>query len=187
MATRKTTECGLSDRRAVFVSEYCKDFNGSRAAAAAGYAPKNARSTAYKLLQEAEIQLAISKEVNSRVKDNRVTADRVLRELANIAFADVRNACSFWPGGFTFKPSDEIEDDHAAAIAEVRHTDTKHGASSSIKMHGKVQALDLLGKHLGLWTDQIDISAVQADANAKLLADIAKVYGDGSDPVHSGS
>lgn len=50
----------LSARRAKFVDEFILDFNGSRAARAAGYAVSGARVTAHRLLTNANVKAAIA-------------------------------------------------------------------------------------------------------------------------------
>lgn len=76
-----------------------------------------------------------------------VSADRVLIELARIAFADIRNYASWGPRGLTLRPAAEISEDAAAAIAEVART----GRSPRIKLHDKKAALAALARHLGLF------------------------------------
>ena len=46
----------LTDRQTLFVFEYLRDFNGTKAAERAGYEPKSAASQAWKLLRRPEIK-----------------------------------------------------------------------------------------------------------------------------------
>ena len=90
-----------------------------------------------------------------------ITAEKVLRELARIAFADIRKAVK-WTNGpaldmngeegikiessVMLVPSEELDDDIAAAISEV--SQTKDGIR--IKFHSKEAALGTLAKHFGI-------------------------------------
>lgn len=176
MATSPSPHGPLTDKQRVFVSEYCKDFNANRAAISAGYTEKYARQGGYKMLQVEAVRAAVAAEIEGRARDNRVTVDRVLRELANIAFADIRSVVTVSEGGVSLRRSSSWSDEEAAAIAEVRETTTQHGGSVSAKMHNKIDALNLLGKHLGLWTDRLDLG-ISVDLASEFARDVDKVYG----------
>jgi phage terminase small subunit len=98
-----------------------------------------------------------------------ITAERVLKEYARIAFADIRK-CVDWVGELVteeeqpngsdvliikhmvsnhvrLKSAAEIDDDIAAAIAEVRHS---NAGGLSVKLYPKLTALDALADHLGI-------------------------------------
>src|SRR5215470_17952970 len=76
-------------KRAVFVREYLVDRNGTRAAIAAGYAPRSASVTSCRLLRNAKVQAEVSELTEERLERLEVTADTVLQELAKIAFANM--------------------------------------------------------------------------------------------------
>jgi phage terminase small subunit len=69
-------------QRSIFVREYLVDRNGTRAAIAAGYAPRSASVTSCRLLRNAKVQDAVSELTEQRLERLEVTADAVLQELA---------------------------------------------------------------------------------------------------------
>lgn len=77
---------GLTQKQKVFVYEYLRDFNGTKAAIAAGYPAKSAGSIAHENLNKPEIQKLI-KEFQAKVeKQAIVSQDMILRELARYGF-----------------------------------------------------------------------------------------------------
>src|SRR4051794_28599700 len=81
-----TMAAKTSEKRAVFVREYLVDRNGTRAAIAAGYAPRSASVTSCRLLRNAKVQGEVVGLANERLGRLEVTADAVLQELAKVAF-----------------------------------------------------------------------------------------------------
>src|SRR5579871_841249 len=78
----------LSDREQQFVNEYLVDFCANKAARRVGFVPSK---TNYKVKHRKAVAAAIEKAIAERSKRTQITADRVLREYARIAFADVRS------------------------------------------------------------------------------------------------
>ncbi len=75
----------------MFVSEYLKDFNATRAAKAAGYSPKTANEMGSQVLVNVSVASAVADGLRKRLTENAVTAERVIRELATNAFSDMRD------------------------------------------------------------------------------------------------
>jgi Terminase small subunit len=88
-----------------------------------------------------------------------VTQDRVVLELARVAFGDPRRVMSWGPGGVKLRPSAELADEEAAIVAEVGETTTKEGGSLRVKTVDKLGALRLLGQHLGMFGERVDLRA----------------------------
>jgi len=89
-------------------------------------------------------------------------------ELARIGFSDMREIASWGEGGFAYKASDELTDDAAATIARIVEivTRTRDGGKRrtlTIKLHDKLRSLELLGRHLGIFADKINMSSLPAD------------------------
>ena len=78
----------LTPQQKRFCEEYLVDFNATQAAIRAKYAKKSASSMGYENLQKHQIRTYISELVKARSQRLQVTADRVLEELAKIAFAN---------------------------------------------------------------------------------------------------
>jgi phage terminase small subunit len=141
----------LRPRQQRFVEEYLVDPNGHQAALRAGYAPKCARQTVTKLLKHPEIAAAIRRDMDARSQRMRLDADRVLAELARIAFADIGNLVDWGPDGVTLKPKRELSADDRAAVAEVVAGAGKNGAGPRLRLHSKQRALDAIARHFGLY------------------------------------
>ncbi len=106
----------------------------------AGYSQKNTASIACTLMKQPKVAAAIRKAMDARVTRTQIDADRVLREFARIAFADIRSYTE-WDKkkGLTVKSLDQLSDDEAAAVAEV---EGRPHRQAKIKLHDKKQALD---------------------------------------------
>jgi phage terminase small subunit len=143
---------GLTPKQARFVEEYLIDLNGAAAARRAGYAPKRADVIGYENLLKPEIQAAIHAALRERSARTGITADRVVQEIARLAFADPRLVMRWGPDGVELKPSDELTDEAAAMIAEVKESVSQAGSSMQVKFHSKVAALEQLAKHVGLYS-----------------------------------
>src|SRR4051812_11322425 len=149
----------LNDRQARFVAEYLVDLNATQAAVRAGYSARTARTQAADLLTNPNIAAAIAEAQAARSRRTEVTADRVVLELARVAFGDPRRVMSWGPGGGKLRPSAELADEEAAIVAEVGETTTKEGGSLKLKTVDKLGALRLLGQHLGLFLERRQVEA----------------------------
>lgn len=146
---------GLTEKQRAFVREYLVDLNSSQAALRAGYAEASAPVIGCENLKKPNIQAAIQEEMKLREERTRVTQDKVVRELAKLAFSNMRSFVEWGPNYVTFIDSEQISDDDTAAVAEVSQTTTKDGGTVRFKLHDKKGALELLGKHLGMFSDTI--------------------------------
>ncbi len=146
----------LSARKAAFVDQYLVDLNATAAAIRAGYAPKNANQAGYRLLQEPAVAAAIAVAQAERSRRTHVSADRVIRELARIAFSDVRKTVTWGPGGLVLRPSAEIDDDVAAAVSEVSESTQGRVRTLKVKLIDKLAALRLLADHTGVGAGSTD-------------------------------
>lgn len=142
---------GLTPKQRKFVSEYLVDLNATQAAIRAGYSKKTAGTMAQRLVAKSHIREAIKAAQSRREKRTEITQDRVLNELARVAFGNSRAVMSWGPGGLALRNSDDLTEDEAALVSEVRETTTRDGGSLALKTHDKMKALELLGKHLGMF------------------------------------
>lgn len=148
---------GLTGKARRFADNYLVDCNATRAYKAAGYTAKDdtvAASCSSKLLRKPKVAAYIAGRQEKASSKLEVTAEKVVRELARIGFADPRLAASWGPAGVVLKPSADLDDDAAAAIAEVQSKHTEWGVDLKFKLHDKVAALDKLARHLGLFEDE---------------------------------
>lgn len=143
----------MNARQEAFVREYLVDLNATQAAIRAGYSEKTARAIGAENLTKPDIKAALKKEMDKRAARTEITADRVLKELAAIGFADTTKAIYVKRGKVQVVDTEKLPEATRRAISEIKQTVTPSGGSLSIKFHDKKGALDLLGKHLGIWTD----------------------------------
>lgn len=141
---------GLNEKQKRFCLEYLKDLNGTQAAIRAGYSKGAnsdvAGSCAGMLLQRPHIQAFLSKQIAKRNARTEVTAERVVLELARLAFVDLRNFLTFDNTGVRLKSSSEISPDDAATLKEI----SQGPNGIKVKLFSKERALDLLARHTGV-------------------------------------
>lgn len=143
---------GLSVLEVRFAEEYLLDLNAKQAAIRAGYSPKGADVAGCRLLSRERVAEKIRELNAERSKRTGITADRVVKELAIVAFADIGDLADWGPDGVKLKPSKDVSPDARRAVAEVSESRTaKGGVHRRIKQHDKVAALIKLGEHFGLW------------------------------------
>ncbi len=141
----------MTPRQRRFVEEYLVDLNATGAAKRAGYTVRSAKDHGYRLLKNPAVAAAVAKAQAKRAARTRVSADRVVTELAKVAFGDPRRLLSWGPGGVVLRDSSELTEAEAALVSEVSETRTAAGGTRKVKLHCKLSALNALGKHLGLF------------------------------------
>ena len=148
----------MTPKQSLFIQEYLIDLNATQAAIRAGYSAKTAKSIGQRLLTYVDVKKTIDKALSERGKRTEITQDRILRELARIAFADPRSIAEWGNGTMTLKDSSSLSDDDAVAVSEVSQTITDGKASIKAKMYDKQKALELLGRHFGMFVDRKEIT-----------------------------
>lgn len=146
----------LTDKQKKFVEEYLIDLNATQSAIRAGYSPKTANEQGARLLANVSIQEAISKAMAERSRRTGINQDRIVQELARIAFVKITDVVD--PDG---EINTNASDDDLACIEsyKVEDSDSVNGSSSKreVKLASKIKALELLGKHVGMWNDKIQV------------------------------
>ena len=111
-----------------------------------------------------------------RSKRTGITADAVLKELANLTFANAGDYFEWRPDGVTLIDKENLTREQLAAVAEVSQTITKEGGTIRLKLHDKGGAIRDAMRHLGLLVHKHEhsgqIDMVETDA-AKLRSRIA--------------
>lgn len=153
----------LTAKQRAFVQEYIIDLNATQAAERAGYSPKTANEQGARLLANDSVSEAINQALALRAKRAEITADRVLAELAKIAFADgsdfarieTRETEDGPVTDVVFYDTDTLPKDKKAAISAIKKT--KHGIA--VETYDKIKALELIGRHLAMFTDKLNVSS----------------------------
>lgn len=169
----------ITEKQKRFVDEYLIDLNATRAYKAAYPSVKKdevAASAAVRLLRNVKVQ-AYMKERQKKIQERtEVTQDRVILELARIAFSNGSDFAKVvtkprkrmvWNDQTQEYEEKEIEEqfvelvdtdalpvDKRAAIAAIK--EGKYGIE--VASCDKVKALELIGKHLGMFKDKVEIS-----------------------------
>lgn len=164
----------LTPKQARFADEYIIDLNGTQAVIRAGYSHRGADVQAVRLLGDARIAARIAELQKKRSERTEITQDRVLQEVARLAFLDIRRA--FKEDG-SLKPVSEMDDDTAAAIAGIEVTEiagTDLGVIKKVRLSDKKGSLELLMRHLGMLNDKMKL---QGDAENPLAVLLQQVDG----------
>lgn len=124
----------------LFAKEYLIDLNGTQAAIRAGYREKSARTKASELLKDPEVKAIIQEEMDKRAERTLITADEVLNDLK-----ELRDICmGRKPVKMTF--INKLEG--TAVPMDIEQT--------IVDPPGANKSLELLGKHLKLFTDKVE-------------------------------
>ena len=135
----------LTDKQRRFVAEYLVDLNATAAAKRAGYKDPN---IGRQLITKNNVSAEIAKRREKLQKKLEITQETVLQELAAIAFANGTDFVTVNRNGLLdIKATTDVPREKLPAIAGIKYNQT----GVEIKLHDKVRALELLGKHLGVF------------------------------------
>lgn len=166
----------LTDKQKRFCEEYLIDLNATQAAIRAGYSEKTAYRTGADNLRKPQIEEYIAKRQKELSRSTEITQERVIKELALIVFSNnadyahvVEKKMQVEAGGAlvdvldkdgkpvmyrTVEPvlTEKLTEEQKRALAVIK----KGRDGLEVKSCDKVKALELLGKHLGIFTDKIE-------------------------------
>ena len=149
MAQRK-----LNPKQQRFVEEYLIDLNATQAAIRAGYSPKAATAIASENLSKPSISAAIACAMAERSKRTGITQDRILEELAKVAFIKLTDIVDD-----TGKIKAGATDEDRACIESIKYkrtdTDTGYSEEREVKASSKLKAIELLMRHTGMLDSRI--------------------------------
>ncbi len=171
----------LSPMRQRFVAEYLKDLNATRAAMRAGYSEKTSHVQGPRLLGEPDVKAAVDAAIARRNKRLEISQDRIVKELAKVGLADIKDYLSYRTALTQVDVTDDGEPviDYAPVIELVPSEDVDGTVIQevslsakgvfSFKLQDKLKALELLGRHLGMFADNVNLSG---DVAVKVVDDI---------------
>lgn len=151
----------LTAKQKIFADEYLIDINATRAYKVAYPKVKKdetAKAAASRMLTNVNVGAYVEKRMKDREKRTEITQDMVLKELAKIGFADVTDFVTIEDQGsykaVKVKTTNDMPRDKLGAIAGI-----KEGTNGiEIKLNDKGKALELIGRHLGMWKDKMELS-----------------------------
>lgn len=165
----------LTDKQQRFVDEYLIDLNATQAAIRAGYSAKTADQQGSRMLANVKIKQAVAEKQAQRSKRTGVNQDRVVLELAKVAFAKMTDIVDS-----NGRIKEDASPDDLACIESIKYkeSDNEYGGSveREVKIASKLKALELLGKHLGMWSDKFNVTVEKSE---KLDDIIAQLGGEG--------
>ena len=116
-----------------------------------------AAGSASRLLKNPRIAKRIQEIRNKTADRLSINAERVLQELASIAFAKMSDFATWNSAGeIELVASSELSPEDQAAIKEIVG-DSARGRR--IRLHDKGVALDKLAKYLGMFTEKVDVTS----------------------------
>ena len=170
----------LTEKQKRFVEEYLLDLNATQAAIRAGYSEKTAQEQSSRLLSNVMVQEAVQKAVADRSARTEITQDAVLRELAAIGFSRATDFAKITANGCVkLTPTVLLSDEQQRAVASIKKG--KYGVE--LRLHDKLGALQLIGRHIGMFTGKEEQKdEVEDDGLMAALEKIAgNIFDDGDD------
>lgn len=167
----------LTPKQERFCEEYLIDLNATQAAIRAGYSEKTAREQAAQNLSKLNIQEKIAELKAERSQRTEITQDRVVKELAAMAFAKATDYAQIADVGgkaaVMLTPTAQLTKAQQAGIVGIKQTQ----AGIEVKLD-KTKALELLGRHLGMFKDKIEVEGMVTNPYANLTeAQLLKLAG----------
>lgn len=150
----------MTNKQKVFCDEYLISLNAKDAAIKAGYSKASAKLIGCENLTKPYIKEYIEKKMKEREERTEITQDMVLQELATFGFANIKDFVEEGVSGkdfLVFKNIDKISDDKARAIESIKLVSNLRGGSLEFKLHSKSRGLELIGKHLGMFTERVEL------------------------------
>lgn len=169
----------MTPKQTRFVQEYLVDLNGKQAAIRAGYSAKTAKAMGCENLTKPDLQAAIAEGQAVIAEKLEVTAEDVARELALLGFVDMGTYMRLGAGETTVSLDwTNLPEGATRCIQEItqeEHTGGKGHETGQIrrtkfKLYDKKGSLELLGRHLGMFNDKLNLG-VDSDL-MKLMARI---------------
>lgn len=182
----------LSEKQKIFCDEYLIDFNATRSYKVAygeDMSDDAASASGSRLLGNVKVSEYLTKRIEERKERTEITQDMVVNELAKIAFSDISKVVNIFNNSreksvtdedgeivgkeviqFTdilYENTENLPDDIKAAIKSIKPG--RNGVE--VEFNDKIKALELLGKHLGMFTDKFEVTS---DLGVTIVDDIPK-------------
>jgi len=143
----------MTPKQQRFVTEYLIDLNATQAAIRAGYSENTAYAIGYENLSKPEIAEAIAAAQAARADRTEITVDYVITNLAEIVERCMQRAPVMVGQG---KERCQATDEEGRDVWE-------------FNANGANKSLELLGKHLGMFRDKVELSAPDGPITINLI------------------
>lgn len=153
-------EKNLTEKQRRFVEEYLIDLNATDAARRAGYKDPN---IGRQLITKTNVSEAIAARRDIITQKAEITQERILGELASVAFAKVTDFVEIQGPMVVVKETGSIPEDKIGAVAGIE----QGNFGIKVKLNDKLKALELLMKYKGMDKEMEDGAAVQIVDDAK--------------------
>lgn len=150
VAKKSRAKSSLTPKQKRFCEEYLIDMNATQAAIRAGYSERTAYSMGQRLLKKVEVQEYIQKRMASLEYRTGITQERVLNEIAAVAFANITDYAQVVDGKVELTLTKDLTDEQKKGLAVIK--EGKFGIE--VKAYDKLKALQMLGDYLSLFTDK---------------------------------
>ena len=167
----------MTEKQKIFADEYLIDLNATRAYRKAYPSVKKDETAAQagsRMLRNVKVAEYIAERMQARQERTEITQDRVLEELAAIAFARATDYAEVKDDRVFIKDTAGLSENQIKAIAGIKQG--KFGIE--VKLNDKEKALELLGRHLGMFKDRVKVSGLEEE-KTKLSDLIRQMRGDG--------
>ncbi len=167
----------MTEKQKIFADEYLIDLNATRAYRKAYPSVKKDETAAQagsRMLRNVKVAEYIAERMQARQERTEITQDRVLEELAAIAFARATDYAEVKDDQVFIKDTAGLSENQIKAIAGIKQG--KFGIE--VKLNDKEKALELLGRHLGMFKDRVEVSGLEEE-KTKLSDLIRQMRGDG--------
>ena len=142
----------LTEKEKAFIKLYPITMCAIKAARRAGY--KAAAKMGVQLMQKPEVRDAVRAELSKRAQKFSAEADKVIQDLADIAHLDKSMVFQVVDGSLHVTDTDLLPERVRRCISKI--SQTQHGLR--IEFDDRTKALELLGRHLSLFTDNLNLN-----------------------------
>jgi phage terminase small subunit len=149
-----------TDKERLFAHEYLIDQSMTQAAIRAGYSERSAKKIGHQVYHKPHIKAWIEAELAKRYEKAGVTADKVIKELAELGFIKRDEVLS----------AGRSPDDEGLPPMTLL---------STMRMTDKIRALELIGKNLKMWIDRVETD--ESPRNTVIVRDLTGKKKKGAD------
>ena len=158
----------LTQKQKIFCDEYLIDLNATRAYKAA-YTNETAAAAGARLLRNVKVESYINQKMKEREKRTEITQDKVLRELAKIGTAKLSDYLEYKTAKsiieydedgepvIDYRPIIDVLDSKEVDTSAIQEVSISKDGTFKFKLYDKQKALELIGRHLGMFNDKLEL------------------------------